>query len=206
MRPVTALLVLGLLSCKAYGQAPGPTPSQSLVYGSQQSAASPNGVPGSATQQMTSGCSTSSFQIATPLYAVGSSTGSDLENSLTGCIVHSSCQVSVSRTASCSITSSSQASVLAAPQQNCTAGQQPVYACKGFAVSPGLYQRVQSGSCTDDWQQQNVWCSGMQLQRNLYQAILSGIPSLLHASLPFPESCLSWATPGKRIADTQCLL
>ena len=191
MRPVTALLVLGLLSGKAYGQAPGPAPSQPLVYGSQQTAASPNVGPGSATQQMTSDCSTFPFQIATPLYAVGSSTGSDLENSLTGCLGQSSCQVSVSSTASCSITSSPQASLLAAPQHNCTAGQQPVYACKGFAVSPDLYQRVQSGSCTDDWQQQNVWCSGMQLQRNLYQAILSGIFPLLHVPLPFPGRCLS---------------
>lgn len=173
MRPWVSLLVLASLKSGALGQAQTPLNAQPSSS-ARETAASPSSALLSAPQQMTSDCSSFPFTVSTPLYAVGGSTGTNLAIALTGCLGQSACQVSVSRSASCSTGSLLHANSLSAPQQNCTASEQSVFVCKSFAVSPELYQKVASGSCNDDWQQQTVMCSGTQLQRSLYQAILSG--------------------------------
>lgn len=174
MRPWTAILLFGLLGSRAFAQNLSTLPSQSALYGAQQTAASLSTAPLRATQRMTSDCSSFPFQVSTSVYAIGSSAGTDLASALTSCLGQTVCQVSVSMSASCSMGSILHANSLSPPQQNCTASEQPMYVCKNFAVSPVLYQSVQSGSCVDDFQQQTVSCSGSQLQRSLYQAILSG--------------------------------
>ena len=179
MRPWTAILLIGLVSGKVLGKQPSLAPSQLAPYGAQQAVAGLGPGPLPATQLMTSDCSSYPFQVATSLYALGSSAGADLASALTSCLGQTACQVSVTKTASCRMGSILHASSLSAPQRNCTDTEQPVYVCKNFAVSPALYQSVQSGSCIDDFQQQSVVCSGTQLQRNLYQAILSGTSKLL---------------------------
>ena len=168
-----SLLVLASLKSVAPGQAQAP-PNRRLSSGAPETAASPSSALLGASQHTTPDCSSFPFAVSTPVYAVGGSTGSSLANALTGCLGQSACQVSVSRSASCSMGSLLHANSLSASQQNCTASEQPVFVCKSFAVSPELYQKVASGSCSDDWQQQTVMCSGTQLQRSLYQAILSG--------------------------------
>ena len=183
MRSWTALLLLWLVSSTALGQGPSQAPLQHSSSGVQQSVAGPNTAPLPATQQMTSDCSSFPFQVATSLYAIGSSTGADLASTLTSCLGQTTCQVSIAKTASCSMGSVLHATSLSVPQRNCTDTEQSVYVCKNFAISPALYQTVQSGSCVDDFQQQSVVCSGTQLQRSLYQAILSGIQKL---QTPYP--------------------
>ena len=173
MRPWVSLLVLAWLKSGALSQAQTSLDTQPLS-GARETAASPSSALLGASQQSTSDCSSFPFTVSTPLYAVGGSTGTNLAAALTGCLNQSACQVSVSRSASCSTGSLLHANSLSASQQNCTASEQPVFVCKSFAVSPELYQKVASGSCNDDWQQQSVMCSGTQLQRSLYQAILSG--------------------------------
>ena len=168
-----SLVVLAWLKSGALSQAQTSLNTQPLS-GARETAASPSSALLGASQQSTSDCSSFPFTVSTPLYAVGGSTGTNLAAALTGCLNQSACQVSVSRSASCSTGSLLHANSLSASQQNCTASEQPVFVCKSFAVSPELYQKVASGSCNDDWQQQSVMCSGTQLQRSLYQAILSG--------------------------------
>ena len=192
MRLWTASLVLGLVSSTALGQAPTLATSQTAPYGTQQAAAGPSTVPLPAAQRMTSECSSFPFEVATSLYAIGSSTGADLASTLTSCLGQTACQVSVAKTASCSMGSLPHASSLSAPQGNCTDSEEPVFVCKNFALSPALYQSVQSGSCVDNFQQQSVVCSGTHLQRSLYQAILSGtrMPLFAERATPVPSAGL----------------
>lgn len=178
MRPWTAIVLFGLVSGRALGKDPSLVPAQPAPDGPQQPVAGPSPVPLPATQQTTTDSTSFPFQVATSLYAIGSSAGADLASALTSCLGQTAGQVSIAKTASCSMGSPLHANSLSAPQRNCTDTEQPVYVCKNFAVSPALFQSVQSGSCIDDFQQQSVACSGVQLQRNLYQAVLSGTPNL----------------------------
>ena len=185
MRPWTAIVLFGLLSSRALGKDPSLASLQPAPYGLQQSVAGPSPGPLPATQRTTSDCSSFPFQVATSLYAIGSSAEADLASALTSCLGQTACQVSVAKTASCSMGSLLHVNSLSPPQRNCTDTEQSVYVCKNFAVRPALYQSVQSGSCIDDFQQQSVDCSGVQLQRNLYQAVLSGTNNL--QALPYDE-------------------
>ncbi len=204
MRPWTVIVLIGLVSGKVLGKTLAP--SQLAPYGAQQAVVGPGPVPLPATQPMTSDCSSFPFQVATSLYALGSSAGADLASALTSCLGQTACQVSVTKTASCSMGSILHANSLSAPQRNCTDTEQPVYVCKNFAVSPALYQSVQSGSCSDDFQQQSVVCSGTQLQRNLYQAILSGISSFKNRSNKTKEVLCSTDTTNHKQKPQACHL
>ena len=125
-------------------------------------------------QQDASTCPYASFNVTTSVYAVGSGSSTEVMSSLPTCLGQTSCQLTVSETESCTSTLQLRSTSLTDQPRNCSSGSDLVYACKGFVVSPDVYNSAASGHCADDWQQQTVHCPAAQLQRSVYQAITSG--------------------------------
>jgi len=119
-------------------------------------------------------CPAGAFNVTTAVYIVGAGSDLELANSMPSCLGQTQCQMQVAASESCTSSVQLHANSLLDSAQNCTAGSQPVYACKGFVVSPEVYRTATSGQCLDDWQQSSVQCPGVLLQRAIYQGIVSG--------------------------------
>ena len=108
--------------------------------------------------------------MTTAIYVTGTEDFAQLAGTLSSCLNQAPCAVQMVTSDSCATSLAGGA----ASAGNCSLGTQAVYACRGFAVSAELYDAVQNGQCDDSLQRGSVQCPTAELQRALYNAVLSG--------------------------------
>jgi hypothetical protein len=136
--------------------------------------------------------------VTTTLYITGTDDFAQLASTLPSCLGQAACAVQIVTSDSCAT------SLMANASSNCSADSQPVFACKGFVVAPELYNAANAGQCTDDWQRSSVQCPSAQLQRSLYNAIMSGKCAAACSATQGPQQAVGQlASGGGRCARVQ---